>query len=276
MTGAEGRSVHLEIEAFGRTDIGRKRDHNEDDFLCLDLAGRSAAADSDWLLAVADGIGGHIGGAQASAAAVRILQEAFPLGGKAGLLPGIRCSPPAGPPTPRSSARPPASPARPAWARPWSPPWSAPTRAFVTNVGDSRAYVVRGQAALSGHPGPFLDRRAEGHRRPDRGGHRASPFRRMVTRSLGYEDKVQIDGFEVELERGDTLLLCSDGLYGPVPERILGRAFRRSARSAPNSATGSSAWPTGGADPTTSPPWRPASGPPAGPDETPGNEEKND
>lgn len=220
--------MHLEIEACGRTDTGRKRDHNEDDFLCLDLRGRSADADSDWLLAVADGIGGHIGGAQASAAAVRVLQEAFPLGGKAGssrdtLFAACRA---ANAEIFRTAAGIPGSAGM---GTTLVAALVRPDRAFIINVGDSRAYVVRDQAAfpVTRDHSWIAEQKAIGDL--TEADIQRSPFRRMVTRSLGYEDKVQIDGFEVELERGDTLLLCSDGLYGPVPERILGRAFRRSA-----------------------------------------------
>jgi PPM family protein phosphatase len=215
------------MEAFGRSDVGRKRDRNEDDFLCLDLAGSAAGAEYAWLLAVADGIGGHVGGAQASAAAVRILREAFPPGGRTGfsareallgacqaanaeifrLAAGIPGSTGMGTTLVAALVR--------------------PGFAFIANVGDSRAYVVRRGALYQitrDHSWAAEQRSAGGLSEDDI---ERSPFRRMVTRSLGYEATVQADGFEVDLEPRDALLLCSDGLCGPVPERILGRAFRR-------------------------------------------------
>ena len=48
------------------TDVGRKRDHNEDSYLC---------SDELQLYAVADGMGGHLGGERASRMAVEILER---------------------------------------------------------------------------------------------------------------------------------------------------------------------------------------------------------
>ncbi|MCX6559128.1 MAG: protein phosphatase 2C domain-containing protein [Candidatus Aminicenantes bacterium] len=220
--------MRLEIEAFGRTDIGRKRDHNEDDFLCLDLRGRSAGSDYDWLLAVADGIGGHVGGAQASAAAVRVLKEAFTPDGAAGsprdvLFAACRA---ANAEIFRTAAGIPGSAGM---GTTLVAALIRPDRAFIANVGDSRAYVVRDRTLyqLTKDHSWIAEQRAIGDL--SEADIERSPFRRMVTRSLGYEDKVQVDGFEVDLESGDALLLCSDGLYGPVPERVMGRVFRKSA-----------------------------------------------
>jgi serine/threonine protein phosphatase PrpC len=66
----------VRIEAFGHTDIGRRREGNEDSYLCLDLTSRGAfPVPAPFLLAVADGIGGHAGGAAASALAVDTLRD---------------------------------------------------------------------------------------------------------------------------------------------------------------------------------------------------------
>ena len=67
MCPAAARSRMKDLEYFGHTDIGTKREANEDNYLCVDLSpdirpkpGPAA------LLVVADGIGGHAGGAVAS------------------------------------------------------------------------------------------------------------------------------------------------------------------------------------------------------------------
>ncbi len=215
----------MRMEAFGRSDVGRKRQDNEDSFLVLELAGRSAGAEFEWLLAVADGIGGHIGGAQASAAAVRVLTEAFPLQStvpaREALLEAVR----------KANAE--------IFRLAAGIPDSAgmgttlvaalvrPGYAFIVNVGDSRAYVVRRRRLFQvtrDHSWVAEQRASGGLSEEDLA---RSPFRRMVTRSLGYEASVRADAFEVDLDKRDALLLCSDGLYGPVPEALIGRRFRR-------------------------------------------------
>jgi protein phosphatase len=56
----------MRVTGWGATDPGRKRDHNEDSFLCNDRLG---------LYAVADGMGGHLGGERASHMAIQILER---------------------------------------------------------------------------------------------------------------------------------------------------------------------------------------------------------
>src|SRR5213592_3117012 len=56
----------MKTRGWAITDVGRKRDHNEDSFLCNDELR---------LYAVADGMGGHLGGERASRMAVEIVER---------------------------------------------------------------------------------------------------------------------------------------------------------------------------------------------------------
>ena len=74
---AGARRTVMRIVGWGASDVGRKRTHNEDSFLCNnDLR----------LYAVADGMGGHLGGERASRMAVDILEHEISDMQKAGLL----------------------------------------------------------------------------------------------------------------------------------------------------------------------------------------------
>jgi len=88
------------------------------------------------------------------------------------------------------------------------------TGLWIANVGDSRAYLLRGRelrqlsrdhswaaAVAGGSPG---------------GGD--GPGRHVVTRALGQRSKVKVDLFAHRLRPGDRLLLCTDGLTGPLPD----------------------------------------------------------
>lgn len=72
----------LNLEAFGRTDVGRERSHNEDDFGIQTILDRQETTGSRTLLArglyiLCDGMGGHAGGEVASRMAVSTLKEYF-------------------------------------------------------------------------------------------------------------------------------------------------------------------------------------------------------
>ena len=89
---------------------------------------------------------------------------------------------------------------------------------FITNVGDSRAYLVRGgdlaqltmdhsQVQEMVRAGMIEQREAAGH-----------PLGHMLTRAVGVADSVLIDLFVFEPAPGDRVVLCSDGLTGELSD----------------------------------------------------------
>jgi protein phosphatase len=88
----------------------------------------------------------------------------------------------------------------------------------VTNVGDSRAYHITADG---------ITRVTKDHslveRMVDRGDitaeeARRHPNRNLITRALGPDEFVQCDGYICPMNKGDYLLLCTDGLVNTVPD----------------------------------------------------------
>jgi protein phosphatase len=91
--------------------------------------------------------------------------------------------------------------------------------AIVSNVGDSRAYLMRNgalQQITDDHS--FVNEQFKaGVLSAEEA--RTSPQRNIITRAIGHQPSVQSDQFQLSpLLPGDLLLLCSDGLHGMVPD----------------------------------------------------------
>jgi serine/threonine protein phosphatase PrpC len=98
---------------------------------------------------------------------------------------------------------------------------AAATLAWIGHIGDSRAYLLRDDRIVritKDHSAvqALLD---EDLLTPEEAGNH--PDASVLTRSLGHFTEVEIDVEPVPLMPGDSLLLCSDGLWGFVPEQEL-------------------------------------------------------
>lgn len=94
-------------------------------------------------------------------------------------------------------------------------------RAWVGHIGDCRAYLVRAgrlTRLTTDHSGvqSLLNRNLitpeEAHHHPDTS---------ILTRALGVDPEVEIDIEEHALAIGDSLLLCTDGLWDAIPEKVI-------------------------------------------------------
>jgi serine/threonine protein phosphatase PrpC len=208
------------------TDVGQKRDHNEDSLLCNDALG---------LYAVADGMGGHQGGEQASRMAVEILEKEM----AARLAPPVNGAPPLSVAEALRDATTLAS--REIFESAQINPERAGMGTTLTglcfrggtltlcHVGDSRAYLLRdGRARQLTEDHSWIQEQVRaGLLSP--GDAIVSRFRNIITRSVGFEPTVMPDLFTMPVEAGDCYLICSDGLsnYFSVDEigRVLGSQF---------------------------------------------------
>ena len=94
----------------------------------------------------------------------------------------------------------------------------------VCNVGDSRAYLIRGgEITRITHDHSVVQTLVEnGNITAEEA--RTHPNRNLITRALGTEEITQCDAFEVSLAQGDKLLLCTDGLVVTATDEDICRA----------------------------------------------------
>jgi len=98
--------------------------------------------------------------------------------------------------------------------------------AIVANVGDSRAYHIgaAGIRRVSQDHSVVAEMIASGEITPEQA--RTHPNRNLITRALGPEAEIDCDTYVVPLERGDCLLLCTDGMTGTVLDEEMLDAVR--------------------------------------------------
>lgn len=96
-------------------------------------------------------------------------------------------------------------------------------KAYVVNVGDSRCYLVREKSLhqVTNDHSLVQEMINKGLITPEEAEER--PDKNMITRALGGEPKVRPDFFVFDIFPGDTIILCSDGLYGEIDPAYMSR-----------------------------------------------------
>ena len=208
------------------THVGMKRSANEDS-LCA-LVGLNAPPGSDALVAVADGMGGHAAGEVASAMAIQGIKSRLSrdgLGETTHLGPleyerlmkqvvqDLNAEV-------RKAAR---EPATMGMGTTLTAALIIGPLVILSHVGDSRAYLFRNgkMQQLSRDHSWVAEEVARGALTESEA--REHPRRNILTRALGVAEDVEVDTSASELEAGDVLLLCSDGLHGLVGDEEIAR-----------------------------------------------------
>ncbi len=103
----------------------------------------------------------------------------------------------------------------------------AGAQAEFVHIGDSRAYLLRGGELrqLSEDHSLVGEWVREGAITPEEAA--VNRYRSILSRALGTEPRAELDVFSVDLERGDVLLLSSDGLSGVVPSKRLAKLLAK-------------------------------------------------
>ncbi len=190
----------MRIEVGAETDVGKVRERNEDGYLVQPP-----------LYAVADGMGGHRGGAVASQLALDSLRSTFRKHGDslgrqvrdandAVFERSIEDRAVAGMGTTLTAIQ------------------IDGDQAILAHVGDSRAYLLRaGDLRQLTEDHTLVNRMVKaGELTPQEA--EVHPHRNVLVRSLGTEPSVRVDELSVGIAAGDRLLVCSDGLTGMVTE----------------------------------------------------------
>lgn len=88
---------------------------------------------------------------------------------------------------------------------------------YVANVGDSRLYVAGRQLVQVTQDHSLIAEMVRlGELTPEEGRHH--PDRNIITRAVGTAEDVRIDFFDMKLESGNQILMCSDGLTNMVED----------------------------------------------------------
>lgn len=210
----------MELKAFGLSDVGKQRQHNEDTFL---------VREDERLFLVADGMGGHAAGEIASRIAAETISEfiantkeedgTWPHGYNDSyrrstnrLMAALKNANMRVVEAMRKDAR-----LRGMGTTVVASLFDGDLVSFA-HVGDSRAYMVRERQMsriTNDHSwvyeqvqaGMLTEAEAERH-----------PLRNVITRALGGSLSVLPDASEIDCRPGDLYLLCSDGLTGMLPE----------------------------------------------------------
>ena len=196
------------------TDIGRARDSNED---------RASAGDN--LFAVADGMGGHVGGEVAARVAIETLvsayernptiaglREAFVAANGAIWERSLRVDELRGMGTTLTAAGLTVGP-------------DGRDVMCLANVGDSRAYLMSGGQVRQVTADHSLAEERVRHGEMTEAEAEVHPHRHILTRALGVGPEVDVDLWELHVKSGDRLLLCSDGLTNEVGIEQIGQVL---------------------------------------------------
>lgn len=205
------------------TDTGVARQSNEDSLLVLDFSENASLTDRPLaLFVIADGMGGYEGGEIASALASKVVSESVSKslvelvessgGGSqrvssllmdAVLAAGVEVFK-------QSQIR------KNGMGTTLVAALIMGNTAYVVNVGDSRAYLLRGDQLrqVTADHSLVASLVSAGLITIDE--IYTHPQRNVITRSLGSDSKVAVDTFTLDLQAGDSLLLCSDGLWEMV------------------------------------------------------------
>ncbi len=209
---------------FGLTDVGRKRQHNEDAFLINEELN---------LFIVADGMGGHSGGELASRMSVQSIEEvmrSLTSDPEATVISGVNTEDGQHGDQLRYALEVASKKIFDRAKFDTSLKGMGTTtvaamfregKVYIANVGDSRVYFFRNKQMsqiTTDHSlvneqvkaGLITDSDAKSHK-----------LKNIITRSVGYTEEIEIDLHSFDVQMGDKFLLCTDGLSNMLDDKMI-------------------------------------------------------
>ena len=210
-TNSNKNTAGQDISFGSRTDIGYVRDHNEDSLIIIPP-----------LFAVADGMGGHEAGEIASEITVNTLAELAPSHLDAeGLTAAVEAANYNVMKAPRQGI------GRDGMGTTLTAAMLEGERLLIAQVGDSRAYLLHKghlQQITRDHT-LMADLIEAGQITPEEA--RVHPNRSVITRAIGSDIHMRPDIYELNVDAGDRILLCSDGLSSMISNNAIESIMRR-------------------------------------------------
>lgn len=199
------------MKFYAETDIGRKRQMNQDFVYASDRP----VGNLPNLFVVADGMGGHNAGDFASRYGVSVLVETVRKDSNFNPVKILRHGLEAANTLVLDQARKDAAMAG------MGTTMVAVTvvghYAYVANVGDSRLYIATDKLEQVTRDHSLIAEMVRiGELTPEEA--RNHPDKNIITRAIGTAEEVKIDFFDVKLEPGNQIVMCSDGLSNMVPD----------------------------------------------------------
>lgn len=207
------------LRSYALTDIGRRRQLNQDFIYCSE----TPVGNLPNVFIVADGMGGHNAGDYASVLAVETVVEEIGASFEKNPVKVLEHAITKANTILRQRAR-----------ENFSLSGMGTTLVAATcigrylevaNVGDSRLYVVGDEITQITEDHSLVEEmvRMGGIDREEARNH---PDKNIITRAVGARDDVEIDFFNLELQTGDMVLLCSDGLTNMVDDEMIRRILK--------------------------------------------------
>jgi serine/threonine protein phosphatase PrpC len=210
----------MEISIGAKTDIGCVREANEDSFYSALPSKAEASPERYALFIVADGMGGQVAGKEASETAVDLVKARFAATSKAEMsVEAIKEFILASFHEANRAVFERGKQKAVEMGTTLTAAFIDGNKAYLGHVGDSRAYHLRGREIRQVTEDHTLAEDMVKQSKATREEVSTSPMRNMLTRSIGTKEEVAIDPpVGIELEEGDVLLLCTDGLTNLVKE----------------------------------------------------------